>query len=161
MRSLIRKLVNATNVIDHAYLVKGRSMALKPNIVVLFYALANEENLSQSQLHHQWLLPLSTINTIVTECRNAGYIFLEPIPGKRRECYLRLTGKGRKFADIILSEIHAAEEYAMRKTAEKFSVPDFVEALDFYAETFHHALKLNADERDDDRNANSTLPPGE
>ncbi len=161
MRSLIRKLVNATNVIDHAYLVKGRSMALKPNIVVLFYALANEENLSQSQLHHQWLLPLSTINTIVSECRSAGYITLEPIPGKRRECYLRLTGKGRKFADIILSEIHAAEEYAMRKTAEKFSVPDFVEALEFYAETFHRALKLNADGRDDDRNANSTPSPGE
>ena len=94
MRNRIKKLVDATNVIDHAYLVKGRSLAVKPNIVVLLYALANDENLSQSKLHNEWLLPLSTINTIVTECRNAGYITLEPIPGKRRECILRFTPRG-------------------------------------------------------------------
>ncbi len=141
MRGEIRKLVNATNVIDHAYLVKGRSIAVKPNIVVLLYALADDENLSQSKLHNNWLLPLSTINTIVTECRNAGYITLEPIPGRRRECYLRFTRKGREFAELILAEIHAAEEKAMRETVARFS-PEFVEALDFYAAAFHKALNL-------------------
>lgn len=141
MRSQIKKLIDATNVIDHAYLVKGRSMAVKPNIVVLLYALANEDNLSQSSLHNNWLLPLSTINTIVSECRASGYITLEPIPGRRRECYLRFTPKGRAFAELILAEIHAAEEQAMRETIARFS-PDFIEALAFYAETFHQALNL-------------------
>ena len=139
MRSKIKMLVDATNRIDHTYLVKGRSMAVKPNIVILLYALANEENLSQSKLHNEWLLPLSTINTIVSECRSAGYITLEPIPGKRRECRLRFTPKGREFARLILAEIHAAEEKAMAETIARFS-PDFVEALDFYARTFHRAL---------------------
>ena len=88
MRSKIKKMIDATNLIDHTYLVKGRSMAVKPNIVLLLYALSNDENLSQSKLHNEWLLPLSTINTIVTECRNSGYLTLEPIPGKRRECFL-------------------------------------------------------------------------
>ena len=142
MRDKIKKLVDATNVIDHAYLVKGRSLAVKPNIVVLLYALTGDENLSQSKLHNNWLLPLSTINTIVTECRSADYITLEPIPGKQRECVLRLTQKGRRFADLILAEIHAAEEKAMRETLERFS-PEFVEALDFYAKSFHNALNLN------------------
>ena len=32
MRTAIRKMIHATNVIDHAYLVKGRSMAVKPNM---------------------------------------------------------------------------------------------------------------------------------
>lgn len=141
MRSKIQKLVNATNVIDHAYLVKGRSMAVKPNIVVLLYALANDPGLSQSKLHNNWLLPLSTINTIVTECRNAGYITLEPIPGRRRECCLRFTPKGRAFADLILAEIHAAEDQAMRETVARFS-DTFVEAIDFYAKHFQQALDL-------------------
>ena len=101
MRNEIKKLVNATNIIDKTYAVKGRSMAVKPNIVVLFYAIANSENLSQRQLRDEWMLPLSTINTITTECRNAGYITLEPIPGKRRECYLRFTEKGEQFADMV------------------------------------------------------------
>ncbi len=91
------------------------------------------------------LLPLSTINTIVTECRNAGYITLEPIPGKRRECYLRFTGKGRAFADLILAEIHAAEEKAMQETVARFS-SEFVEALEFYAKTFHDTLHLRKDD---------------
>ena len=142
MRTEIKKLVDATNRIDHAYLVKGRSMAVKPNIVVLLYALSADGELSQSKLHNNWLLPLSTINTIVRECRDAGYITLEPIPGKRRECYLRLTPKGRKFADFILAEIHAAEERAMRETTKKFSA-EFVDALEFYADAFHRALKRN------------------
>ena len=139
MRNRIKKLVDATNVIDHAYLVKGRSLAVKPNIVVLLYALANDENLSQSKLHNEWLLPLSTINTIVSECREAGYLTLEPIPGQRRECFLRLTPKGRAFAELILEEIHAAEEEAMRETVAEFS-SEFVTALDFYAKTFRRVL---------------------
>ena len=40
MRNRIKKLVDATNVIDHAYLVKGRSLAVKPNIVVLLFVCA-------------------------------------------------------------------------------------------------------------------------
>ena len=105
MRSDIRKLVAATNLIDRSYLVKGRSMAVKPNIVVLLYALVDDEHLSQRKLHEEWLLPLSTINTIVSECREAGYLTLEPIPGQRRECFLRLTPKGRAFAELILETI--------------------------------------------------------
>ena len=139
MRNEIKKLVNATNIIDKTYAVKGRSMAVKPNIVVLFYAIANSENLSQRQLRDEWMLPLSTINTITTECRNAGYITLEPIPGKRRECYLRFTEKGEQFADMVLSEIHHAEEIALQATLQHYS-PDFIEALDHYAKTFQQAL---------------------
>lgn len=139
MRARIKKLIDASNIIDRAYDVKGRSMAVKPNIVVLLYAIANTENLSQSQLHNEWLVPLSTINTITTECRNAGYITLEQIPGKRRECYLRFTEKGRQFADMILADTHKAEEYAMAETLKHYS-PDFVEAMAFYAKTFHQAL---------------------
>ena len=114
-------------------------MAVKPNIVVLFYAIANSENLSQRQLRDEWMLPLSTINTITTECRNAGYITLEPIPGKRRECYLRFAKKGQQFAEMVLSEIHQAEEIALQATLQHYS-PDFIEALEHYAKTFQQIL---------------------
>lgn len=141
MRSKIKKMIDATNRIDHTYLAKGRSMAVKPNAVLLLYALSNDENLSQSKLHNEWLLPLSTINTIVTECRNAGYITLEPIAGKRRECFLRFTRKGKEFADTLLAEIHAAEEKAMRETIVRYSA-EFVDALDFYAKRFQEELSF-------------------
>lgn len=139
MRNKIKKMIDAAYVIDKAYDVKSRALAVKPNIIVLLYAIANSENLSQSQLHNEWLLPLSTINTITTECRNAGYITLEPIAGKRRENYLRFTEKGRKFADIVLADIHKAEELAMAETLKHFS-PEFIEAMEFYAKTFHNIL---------------------
>lgn len=147
MRNKIKKLINATNIIDKTYTVKGRSMAVKPNIVVLFYAIANSENLSQSQLRDEWMLPLSTINTVTTECRNAGYIALEPIPGKRRECYLRFTEKGKQFADMVLGEIHQAEEIALLATLQRYS-PEFIEALDFYAKAFQQALNVGASQNE-------------
>ena len=106
MRNKIKKLVNATNIIDKTYAVKGRSMAVKPNIVVLFYAIANSENLSQRQLRDEWMLSLSTINTITTGCRNAGSNIparmavmaittrssikvKEPVPGEGAETFLQ------------------------------------------------------------------------
>lgn len=145
MRDKIKKLIDAANIIDKVYAVKGRSMAVKPNIVVLLYAIANSENLSQSQLRDEWLLPLSTINTITTECRNAGYITLEPIPGKRRECYLRFTEKGKQFADMVLGEIHQAEEIALQATLQRYS-PAFIDALEFYAKAFQQALNVGANQ---------------
>lgn len=143
MRKKIKKLIDAANVIDRAYDVKSRSLAVKPNIVVLFYAIANSENLSQSQLHNKWLLPLSTINTVTSECRKGGYITLEPIPGKRRESYLRFTEKGRKFAEIILADMHRAEEVAMAETLKHFS-SKFIDAMEFYAKAFHKELNHSA-----------------
>lgn len=139
MRSKINKLIDAAYVIDKAYDVKSRSMTVKPNILVLFYAIANSQQVSQSQLHNKWLLPLSTINTICTECRNAGYIVMEPIPGKRRECYLHFTEKGKKLADTILKDISSAEEKALAETLKHYSA-EFIEAMDFYAQTFHTIL---------------------
>ena len=78
MRQNIKKLIDATCVIDKTYFVRSRNMAAKPNIVVLMSAMDSDENLSQRKLHTDWLLPLSAINTIAAECRNAGcpYIFL-------------------------------------------------------------------------------------
>lgn len=58
---------------------------------------------------------------------------------------LRFTGKGRAFADLILAEIHAAEEKAMQETVARFS-SEFVEALEFYAKTFHDTLHLRKDD---------------
>lgn len=139
MRKKIKQLIDAAYVIDKAYDVKSRAMAVKPNIIVLFYAITHTENLSQSQLHNEWLLPLSTINTITTECRKAGYITLEAIPGKRRESYLRFTAKGKAFAKRILADIHQAEERAMAETLKHYS-PEFIEAIAFYAKTFHQHL---------------------
>lgn len=139
MRQKIKQLIDAANLIDKAYDVKGRSLTIKPNLITLFYAIANSENLSQSQLHHEWLLPLSTINTLTTECRKAGYITLEQIPGKRRESYLRFTESGKAFADRILADIHQAEEAAMVETLQAFP-PEFIDAMTFYAKTFHRIL---------------------
>ena len=57
----------------------------------------------------------------------------------------RLTPKGKQFADLVLNEIHAAEERAMQETLEHFS-PEFVDALEFYANTFHNILtRRNSD----------------
>lgn len=141
MRKCIKKLIDAAYLIDKAYDVKSRSLSVKPNVLVLFYAIANSENLSQSQLHNEWLLPLSTINTVTKECRNAGYIRMDPVPGKRRECHLRFTAKGRRFARSILADIHKAEEVAMAETLKRFP-EEFVEAMRFYARAFHETLNM-------------------
>lgn len=144
MRQKIKQLIDAANLIDKAYDVKGRSLTIKPNLITLFYAIANNDNISQSQLHQEWLLPLSTINTLTTECRKAGYIILEPVLGKGRENYLRFTEAGRAFAEKVLADIHRAEEETMAETLKQYA-PEFIEAMNFYAKTFHRILNQPKD----------------
>lgn len=145
MHDKVKKITDAAYMIEKAYSVKSRALSVKPNILTLLYALVHDEKLSQSKLHGEWMIPLSTINTITTECRDSGYITLEPIPGKRRECYLHFTPKGKQFADKILTAIQLAEEEALQETLQRYS-PEFVEAMEFYAKTFHNILNNNENE---------------
>ena len=123
MRQNIKKLIDATCVIDKTYFIRSRNMAAKPNIVVLMSAMDSDENLSQRKLHTDWLLPLSAINTIAA---------IRHFPAKKDEGKksrkifyslsirsLRLKNAQKQpFFDKILSEI--SQKYCLCRQTMKF-----------------------------------------
>lgn len=138
-KELIYRLTLAINKIDGLYDVGAKWKGVKTNVLSLLYALDDGKPHTQKSLSEEWLIPPTTLNTIVKECVRDELIILEQIPGKRRDLNIRLTEKGKKFSDEIMKEVNEAEDRALSKTIESFDA-DFINALECYANNLSEAF---------------------
>ena len=129
-REEIRRIMICVNMIDGIYAKGAKKIGIKYNTLALFYALDDGLPHSQKEICEQWLIPKTTINTIVRECMEAGYVILEPA-GQMKEKEIRITERGREFAGPILSQFYEVERRAMERTLGGFS-REFVEAVEHF-----------------------------
>lgn len=127
-REKIRRLMIAIDQIDEAYYKVLRTLGIKDNAFVLFYAIADGKAYSQKRICDEWSVPRTTLNTIVQEYIEKGYIRLVSTGHKEKE--IVLTEEGKAFAGEILTPIFMAEEKAM----EPFLKTTFVEQAEDLAE---------------------------
>ena len=103
------------------------------NLLALFYALADGKPHSQKEICEDWLIPKTTVNTVVREQVAAGHMTLRA--GEGREKIICLTETGRAYADRAISALCAAERAAAERTMAKHgaqfvaAVEDFTDAL--------------------------------
>lgn len=135
LREEIRRLMIAVNRIDGLYYRAARQLGVKINTLTLLYALDDGEPHSQKQICEAWCIPRTTINTVVQECVQAGYVTLSEAP-HAKEKTLHITPAGRAHSCQVLGGIYRAEGEAMAQTLARFS-PAFVDA----AEDFSHRLE--------------------
>jgi len=135
------RLMHAVNAMDGAYALKTKQLDEKPNLMLIMYALSMQE-MSQKQISDTWLIPLSTINTVVREIAVRGLVALEPIRGRHRECLMRLTPAGRRFANRLLKPFRHAERAAMEETVGLFGT-QFVDAMEKYVQVFRRELGID------------------
>lgn len=127
-REEIRRIMVSVNVIDGIYAMSAKKIGIKDNSLSLLYALDDRKPHSQKEICEHWLIPKTTLNTIVKECVNAGYIVLDGIK-HTKEKEIRLTDKGQEYAKTILNQVYELERRAMEKTLSSYS-PEFVQALE-------------------------------
>ena len=135
----IRRLMLATTKIDGAYYLFSRRLGIKDNVLVLLYALDDGKPHSQKQICEDWLVPKTTINTNVKELVRAGYVMLYPGAGTR-EKIIGLTDAGKAYTEQIMRRVYEAEQAAMKRTLQQFS-PQFVDAIDFFADCLHNEFQ--------------------
>lgn len=138
LQEQIRRLILAVNIIDGVYSRQCKEIGIKENTLTLLYALDDGKAYSQKELSEKWLIPKTTLNTIVKECVVAGYVRLEPA-SHNNEKTIRLTDQGQAYAQTVLSPVYQAEHQALVKTLTEFS-PEFINAL----ETFTQHLQATA-----------------
>lgn len=115
-RDKIRRLMIIVNRIDELYNHALRTLGIKDNTFVLFYAISDGKPYSQKRICDEWFIPRTTLNTIVQECIKAGYIQLVSHGQKEKE--IILTERGKAFSESILTPILNAEEKAIEPLAE-------------------------------------------
>lgn len=115
----MRRIFTAMNLIDGLYDVGAKWNGVKTNTLYLLYALGDGEPHTQKSICDDWLIPRTTLNTIIKECRADGYVILEPVPGRKRDLYIRLTERGKKFESEVLAPVYEAEQMAINQMMQE------------------------------------------
>ncbi len=97
----------------------------------MLYSLSDGGEHSQKSICREWLIPKTTINSIVRKMLGDGTVEVTSLSG--REKMLKLTDGGMEKAAGTLAGLHAAEKYAMQKTLEKFDA-SFIDALETFSQ---------------------------
>ena len=136
---IIRRLKIAFSRIDALYLDLGTRLGVKPNLFVLFYALADGRVCSQRQICDEWNLPRTTLNSIVRECVKDGYVRLVPRGNKEKD--IVLTSAGQEIVNRAFRPLFAAEAKAIRP----IHISDVLDEIETLAARFEKAFaKLGA-----------------
>ena len=137
-RARIRRLTTATNRLDGLYYRFARRQSAKENMLALMYALDDGKPHFQQQICEEWLIPKTTINTIVLECVAKGYILLTDTEHKREKT-LKLTDAGKAYAASLLGPLYRAEENAM-SAVDPQAQEAMIEAMERFAEHLEQEL---------------------
>ena len=66
-REAMRRIAIAINSMDGAYEMISRKIGVKENTMILLYALDDGRPHTQKEICEEWLIPKTTLNTIVRE----------------------------------------------------------------------------------------------
>ena len=140
MRDIARRLILALYNIDEVYyLNEGRKKISDAELSVM-YALDDGKPHSQREISQEWLVPKTTVNTIVKRWEKEGLLTQTPIQGKRREMNIMLTDAGREYAKSFMSFLYKAEDKALKKTLDKYS-DEFIEVIEYFGESLKEAFE--------------------
>ena len=75
-REQVRQLMAAINRIDGIWYLLAKKSGVKVNTLSLLFALDDGLPHTQKQICEEWIIPRTTINTVVQECAQMGYLEL-------------------------------------------------------------------------------------
>lgn len=142
LRRLNRRIISASSLMDGAYYRWARQASVTAHTLDLLYCLDDGQSHSQKQICEEWGFPKTTVNTIVTALREAGYVTLESMPDQPRQRQICLTGSGSAYARDALEELYAMEDQALSDALERFG-PEFIDALEFLSVRFKAVIDQN------------------
>lgn len=108
-RSFFYDFGKALYHVDFFYDEFAKKSNVSSALLWVLYALNDGKPHTQIEISTDWKLPKTTINTVVKEIEQSGYVELIPIKGKRREMWIVLTQSGKEYADNVLSELYKKE----------------------------------------------------
>ena len=123
------RLLEALNRIDGAYYLWARRRGINENRLMVLYYLDGRERCSQKEISDAWLIPKTTVNTVVRQLEQEGLVTLE---AHGREKTVALTAAGRAYAKGLVCSMKAAERHALASAAAAYG-PQFIDAFEHFA----------------------------
>ena len=98
------------------------------------------ENCTQKNIYEAISIPKQTINAAITDFYKKGYVKLVEPPEDRRVKIIRLTEKGRKYAEGIFSKIMDCECKVINEIGKE-KIKIYIEAMNSYVDLLLKSIK--------------------
>ena len=85
---------------------------------VLYALLVLGGEYSQQNICDMWSLPKQTVNSVISNLKKKGYVFLETVPKTRNLKIIRLTQSGKIFGENTVMRIFEVEQRTLSKMLE-------------------------------------------
>lgn len=76
---------------------------------ILYSMVENDADFTQRDFCHEWFVAPQTVNSALKELEKRDIVFLEPVPGNRRNKWIKPTENGRAFIDRTIRPLMEAE----------------------------------------------------
>ncbi len=94
----------------------AKEHGLSPNSALVLYALyESKEVCTQKNISQKWSIPKQTVNTILKDFIEKGYVELFTLENDKRNKALGLTPNGRIYAGKIIDALHKREMFVIDK----------------------------------------------
>lgn len=93
----------------------SKEQGLSMNGYLILYSFYDEAAPTQKSISHKWQIPKQTVNSILKDYMQKGYIETISMPEDRRNKILKLTEKGKAYADKIIGKLQKKELFVMQK----------------------------------------------
>ena len=107
---------------------------------MVLYSLKTRTDLTQRQITEEVGLVKATVNTVIRDLKNRGLIILEPSRHDKREKYVYLTEKGKKYTEEIIEPLLKAEERISGKIGND-RMEQTIETMELFNMLFEKELK--------------------
>ena len=101
---------------NYVYGEWAKAHGLSVNSLLVLSAIAEGgANCTQRKISQRWLIPKQTVNMVLKELQQKGFVEMVPVQEDKRNKQIRFTPAGSEYADGILSELRKVELYAIGK----------------------------------------------
>lgn len=84
-------------------------------MLVLYSFYSGEEICTQKTICQKWGIPKQTVNTILKDLEQKGYVEMLSLPEDKRNKQIRLTSAGKAYADTVIGKLQEKEMYVVER----------------------------------------------
>lgn len=140
IRQQIEEVYSTISKITGSYALWAKEHGLSYNALMILYTMEELPNCTQKQICEKWLIPKQTVNTILADFKDKGYVKFEVDCNNKREKIVKFTDSGKLYSYSILAELHLMEETVMLKMGSEMC-KQFINTNNAYYELFKKEIE--------------------
>lgn len=146
IKDIAKEFCNIRQGIEMVYDDYARSNGISYTTLYVLHAISQFEDCTQKKICENTLLPKQTVNNIIKNLFDKGYINLSVSPTNHRVKIISFTKEGQEYAYPMISHIEKAECEAMESLSPS-EQKEFMNSIKMYDLAFRKAMLKNNERR--------------